>query len=255
MPCAVKRGAATTLNHGRDGDEGRERRALWGRAGHAAQGRGATRHAHDGPILGDQGGQRRLSPVLPHGRFLRAVLRGRRDRLARSWHRAHQARQASRRRHPHVRRARPCRRRLSPAPDRGRSPGGGVRADRGPGRGQEARAEGGGAPRRRPPGHAGHAHRGDAARCPRPQFPHRPVPGARQGRQRARLRSRLARYLDRGADRLAGRARAIFRASLPGSSPARFCLATILRATRRFAVRSRKQARRSRPARARISIP
>ena len=130
-------------------------------------------------------------------------------------------------RHPHVRRAGPCRRRLSPAPDRRRPPGRGVRADRGPRRGQEARAQGGGAPRRGPPRHARHAHRGDAARCPRPQFPHRAVPRARQGGRRARLRARLARHLDRRADRFVGRARAILPASLPGSSRARCWSATI----------------------------
>ena len=56
-----------------------------------------------------------------------------------------------------------CRRRLSPAADRARAPRRRLRADRGPGRGQEARAEGGGAPRRGAPGHPGHAHRGE--RC------------------------------------------------------------------------------------------
>ena len=83
-------------------------------------GGGVSRHAHDRPISGDQGGQRRLPPVLPHGRFLRAVLRGCGDRLARARHRADQARQAFGRGHSHVRRAGPCRRRLSPAPDRHR---------------------------------------------------------------------------------------------------------------------------------------
>ena len=86
-----------------------------------SQGGGVSRHAHDRPISGDQGGQCRLPPVLSHGRFLRAVLRGRRDRLARARHRADQARQASGRGHPHVRRAGACRRRLPPAADRGRA--------------------------------------------------------------------------------------------------------------------------------------
>ena len=48
----------------------------------------------------DQGHQSGLLVVLPDGRFLRNVLRGRRDRLARAWHRAHQARQAPRPRIP-----------------------------------------------------------------------------------------------------------------------------------------------------------
>ena len=43
------------------------------------------------------------------------------DRLARARHRAHQARQASRAGHPDVRRADPCRRRVSPAPDRAKA--------------------------------------------------------------------------------------------------------------------------------------
>ncbi len=59
-----------------------------------------------------------------------------------------------------------------------RPPRRGLRADRGPRRGEEARAQGGGAPRRGASRHARHAHRGDAARCPLAQFPHRLVPRA-----------------------------------------------------------------------------
>ena len=53
---------------------------------------------------------------------------------------------------------------------KGRPPGRDRRADRKPGRGaQGARLQGAGRPRDRPPGHAGHADRGDVARIrPRP---------------------------------------------------------------------------------------
>ena len=87
----------------------------------------------------------------------------------------------------------------------------GLRADRGPGRGQEARAEGGGAPRRGAPRHPGHADRGDAARCARAQLSHRSVPRPCQGGQRAGLRARLSRHLDRRIDRLVGRRQRSFR--------------------------------------------
>ncbi len=102
-----------------------------------------------------------------------------------------------------MRRAGACRRRLSPAADRPRPPGGGLRAGRGPGRGEEARAKGRGAPRRGAPGHAGHADRRDAARCALAQFSHVAVPRA-QGGRRAGLCARLARHLDRRTDRLVG---------------------------------------------------
>ena len=161
--------------------------------------------------LGDQGGQCRLPLVLSHGRFLRAVLRRRGNRLARARHRAHQARQASGRGHSHVRRAGHCRRRLPPAADRRGAPRRRLRADRGPGGGQEARTEGGGAPRRRAPRHPGHADRGDAARCARAQFSHRSVPRPCQAGQRAGLRARLSRHLHRRTDRLVGRRQRSFR--------------------------------------------
>ena len=75
-------------------------------------------------------------------------------------HRPHQARQASGPRHPDVRRADPRRRRVPPEADRPRSPRRGLRADRGPGRGEEARLQVGRPPRRDPPRYA-------AARSPR----------------------------------------------------------------------------------------
>ena len=52
------------------------------RAAARAFGRGAARHADDGAIHRDQGGQSGLPAVLPDGRFLRAVLRGCRGRDA-----------------------------------------------------------------------------------------------------------------------------------------------------------------------------
>ena len=59
---------------------------------------------------------------------------------ARARHRADQARQASRPRHPDVRRAGPSRRRIPAPPDRARPPRRGLRADRGPGRGARSAA-------------------------------------------------------------------------------------------------------------------
>ncbi len=211
------------------GDEGRGRLRHGGsRAERLPQGGGVSRHAHDRPISGDQGGQRRLPPVLPHGRFLRAVLRGRRDRLARARHRAHQARQASGRGHPDVRRAGACRRRLSPAPDR-REATGSRSASRS---------------RTRPrPRSAGPRRWCAATWCAssRPgTLTEETLLDARahnfltalfrapsQGGRRAGLRARLARHLDRRVDRLVGRRRAILPASLRGSSPARCWSATI----------------------------
>ena len=125
MPLCRELGEATTLTMAETETRAAGRASVTRAPASSAprNGGGASRHADDRPISGDQGGQCRLPAVLPHGRFLRAVLRGRRDRLARARHRAHQARQASRRGHPDVRRAGPCRRRLSPAPDRGRATG------------------------------------------------------------------------------------------------------------------------------------
>ena len=72
------------------------------------------------------------------------------------------------------------RRRIPAPPDRARPPRRGLRADRGPGRGEEARLEVRGAARRRAPGDAGHADRRHAARRPAQQLP---------ARHRARARS------------------------------------------------------------------
>ena len=123
------------------------------------------RDADDGAVYRDQGGEPGFAAVLPHGRFLRAVLRRCGGGEPRARHRAHQARQASGPGHPDVRRAGACRRRLSAEADRAGLPRRGLRADRGPGRGEEARRQVGGAARRGPAGDARHHHRGEAARA------------------------------------------------------------------------------------------
>ena len=167
---------------------------------------GARLDADDGAIFRDQGGQSGLPAVLPHGRLLRAVLRGRGDRQPRARHRADQARQARGRGHPHVRRADRARRRLSPAADRARPSRRRLRANGGPRRGEEARREIGRPARRRAAGHAGHDHRGAAAGArPRQSAARGP---AREGRGRDALRPRLARHFHRrvhaGRDRRGG---------------------------------------------------
>ena len=69
-------------------------------------------------------------------------------------------------------------------------PGRGLRADRGPGRGQEARRQVGGAARRGAPRHAGHADRGRAARSAPRQPPRRAVAGHAPARRRSCSASR-----------------------------------------------------------------
>ena len=155
-----RRASATALHAARPGGDGPR-----------------PRHAHDGAVCGDQGGQPGLPPVLPNGRFLRAVLRGRRDRQPGARHRADQARQAPGSRHPHVRRADRARRRLPAAAHRAGSSRGGMRADRGPRGSAQARSQVGGQARRRAARHPRHHHRGTAAgarprqhpSCPRPR--------------------------------------------------------------------------------------
>ena len=90
-------------------------------------------------------------------------------------------------------------RRRIPAPaDRARPPRRGVRADRGSGRGEEARRQERGAARRRPPGDARHADRGHAARRPAQQLSARDRARARsRPTRREPLRARLDRHLDR----------------------------------------------------------
>ena len=128
--------------------------------------------------------------------FLRAVLRGCGDRKPRARDRADEARQAPGRRHPDVRRADRARRRLPAAPDRARPPGCGLRADRGSRRGEEARRKVRGSPRRRPHRHAGHHHRGQAARSRRGEPPPRDRPPEGVRRELG-LWPRRGRHLDR----------------------------------------------------------
>ena len=142
-----------------------------------------------------------MPAVLPDGRFLRDVLRRRRGRLARARHRAHQARQASGRRHSDVRRAHPRRRPVSAEADRQGPSRRRLRAGRGPGRGQEARVEIGRPPQRHPAGHAGHADRGRAAGARRQQLSRRRCPPARRRRRGRPVRARLDRHLDRRVPR------------------------------------------------------
>ena len=160
----------------------------------AGRGRGA-RHADDGAIPRDQGRQSRATAVLPDGRLLRAVLRGCRDRLEGARHRADQARQASGRGHPDVRRAGGTLRGLSASPDRAGPSRRGLRADRGSGRGAGARQQERGAPRRGAAGDAGHADRRHAARRPGQQLSAGDRAGARL-RGRRPHRARLDRHFD-----------------------------------------------------------
>ena len=136
-----------------------------------------------------------LLAVLPDGRFLRAVLRGRRDRLENARHRADQARQASGHGYPDVRRAGGALRGLSASPDQRRPPRRGVRADRGSGRRPRPRQQERGGARRGAAGDAGHADRGHAARCAHQQLSAgdraRPLVGRRRP-----LRARLDRHFD-----------------------------------------------------------
>ena len=87
----------------------------------AATGAGRRSLPIHGAVPGDQGRPPGQPALVPHGRFLRAVLRRRRRRLRIARHRADQARQAPGPRHPHVRRADPPRRRISAAADQGRA--------------------------------------------------------------------------------------------------------------------------------------
>ena len=182
---------------------------------HGAGSDAGGRHAVDGAVPGDQGRQSGLPAVLPHGRLLRAVLRGRGGGRAGARHRAHQARQASGRGHPHVRRADPSRRRVPAAADPPGLPRRRVRAAGGPGGGEEARLQGGGAPRRGAPRHARHADRGQPARRQGAQLSDRPVRRPEGGAGERDDRAGLARHLHRrvrggrgAGGRLPGRDRA-----------------------------------------------
>jgi hypothetical protein len=106
-------------------------------------------------------------------------------------HRADQARQAPGRGHPDVRRAGACRRKLPADADPQGFPRRRLRADGGPGRGQETRrVQGRGAARGRAAGHARHADRGHAAR----RAAHNYLAAWAEIRGRARW---PGRYLDR----------------------------------------------------------
>ncbi len=155
--------SATVRPHGRRAFPPRHSRPAAGARRAAVAGHGA--------IPGDQDRQSGQSAVLPDGRFLRAVLRGCRDREPRARHRAHQARQASRPRHSDVRRAGSPFRRIPAPPDRAGPSRRRMRAARGSRGGEEARLQERGAARRDPPGDARHAHRRHAARCQAQQLP------------------------------------------------------------------------------------
>ena len=99
--------------------------------------------------------------------------------------------QHRRRGHPDVRRAGAQPRGLSVAADPPGLQGRGLRADRGSGRGQEARRQVGGRARRGAGHHARHPDRGFAARCAQPQLSRRHRRGA------GRAGAGLARSLDR----------------------------------------------------------
>ena len=140
--------------------------------------------AHPGPAA-----------VLPDGRFLRAVLRGCRNRLQGARHHADQTRQASGHRYPDVRRAGRALGRLPASPDRARPPRRGMRADGGSRGGEGARQQERGPPRRGAAGDAGHADRRHAAGCEGQQLPAGDRPGPFVGRRRPH-RACLDRYLD-----------------------------------------------------------
>gem|GEM_PF-6072483 len=156
------------------------------------QGRkGAGGDAHDGPVSGHQGGASGRAPVLPHGGFLRTVLRGCGHCRGGARYRAHQARQAPGRGDPHVRRARARLRPLSLPPHPPGPQGGGVRTGGGPGGGQETRLQVRGQARGGAPRHPRHTDRGEPARRPLGQFP------GRRGAGRRGVGHRLGGHVDR----------------------------------------------------------
>ena len=108
----------------------------------------ASGHARDAAVLRRQGALPRRHPVLPDGRLLRDVLRGRADRGARPRADADVAIEGRRRqRHPDVRRPLPRRRRLHHAAGQARLPRRHLRPDRGSEAGQ-GRRQARGHPRR-----------------------------------------------------------------------------------------------------------
>ena len=113
-----------------------------------------------GAVVRRQGGKPRRAAVLPHGRFLRNVLRRRRGRRGGARHRADQPRRARRTADRHVRRAGACRRSLSRPADPPRLPRGRGRADGGP---QDPHRQGADPPRGGAADHPRHADRRRAA--------------------------------------------------------------------------------------------
>ena len=151
--------------------------------------RAGRRDAGDAAVLRRQAAAPRRHRVLPDGRFLRDVLRGRADRGARARADAHLALQGcQRRRDSDVRRAAPRRRHLHrPAGPKG-LPGRGLRAGRGSAQGQGARP-----PRSRPRRLARHADRQQLSGGARAGADRRPRPVGR----RAWPRRGAARSVDR----------------------------------------------------------
>ena len=166
-------------------------RALSVRAGRGAH----DRDADDGAVSEHQGRASGRAPVLPDGRLLRTVLRRRGRRLRRPRHRPHHPRRARGRAHPHVRRSRPLLRGLPPRPHPPGPPRRHLRADGGPGRGEEARLQVRRAARGGPPRHPGHPDRGRPAGRAQQQLPRG------LGRDPGRGGARLGRHLDRRVPR------------------------------------------------------
>ena len=116
-------------------------------------------HADDAAVPAHQGRASALAAVLPHGGFLRAVLRRCAARRQTHRHHADLARPVRGRTHPDGRRALSQRRHLSRAPGAQGRVGGDLRADRRPREVQGTGRAPGGAR-----GDAGHGHRRRAAR-------------------------------------------------------------------------------------------
>ena len=112
-------------------------------------------YADDAAVPAHQGAASRQAAVLPHGRFLRAVLRRCRAGRAAARHHAHAARRVRRRADQDGRRALPRGRAISRQAGQARRIGRDLRADRRP-----EHLQGSG----RAPGHA-HRHAGHADRC------------------------------------------------------------------------------------------
>ena len=119
----------------------------------------------DVPVSQDQGGARRRSSLLPHGRFLRDVLRRRRRGIRSAGHCFDETRADERREHTDVRSSRTFRIGLLEPIDQEGVQGSGLRTDRRSRRGEEARPDCGRRPRSRSDHHARNSDRRDAAGC------------------------------------------------------------------------------------------